>query len=187
MAFSKKQKTKMISDYESWLGKSQAIFMLEYSKMTMKDIDAFRAKVRDTGSEAHIVKNTLMKLAMTNAGYKDVKKTEGTLLVGFAYSDAPALAKVFADASKNSEIFKLRGGYLDRGVDAWNRLKHWLTYRRFPLCAPHCLVLYRLPHPNSSVHWQNRLVRWLLLSKRILIRRPQLPDLTIFRIKKSII
>ncbi len=114
MAFSKKHKTEMISDYETWLGKSQAIFMLEYNKMTMKDIDAFRKKVRETGSEAHIVKNTLMQLAMQKAGYTDVKKTEGTLLVGFAYSDAPALAKVFADACKNSEIFKLRGGYLDK-------------------------------------------------------------------------
>lgn len=114
MAFSKTHKTKMLSDYETWLGKSQAVFMLEYSKMTMKDVDALRAKVRETGSEAHIVKNTLMQLAMQNAGYENVKKAEGTLLVGFAYSDAPALAKVFTDASKNSEIFKLRGGYLDK-------------------------------------------------------------------------
>lgn len=114
MAFSKKHKSKMLSDYETWLGKSQAVFMLEYSKMTMKDIDALRTKVRETGSEAHIVKNTLMELAMKDAGFENVKKAEGTLLVGFAYSDAPALAKVFSDASKNSEIFKLRGGYLDK-------------------------------------------------------------------------
>lgn len=114
MAFSKKHKSKLLSDYETWLGKSQAVFMLEYSKMTMKDIDALRTKVRETGSEAHIVKNTLMELAMKSAGYENVKKAEGTLLVGFAFSDAPALAKVFAEASKNSEIFKLRGGYLDK-------------------------------------------------------------------------
>ena len=114
MAFSKKHKTKLLSDYETWLNKSQAVFMLEYKKMTMKDIDAFRAKVRETGSEAHVVKNTLMQMAMTNAGYKNVTKAEGTLLVGFAYSDAPALAKVFSDASKNSEVFKLRNGYLEK-------------------------------------------------------------------------
>ena len=56
MAFSKNQKTKMLSQYETWLNNSQAVFMLEYKKMTMKDIDAFRAKVRETGSEAHVVK-----------------------------------------------------------------------------------------------------------------------------------
>jgi large subunit ribosomal protein L10 len=55
LAFSKKQKAKMLTEYESWLDKSQAVFMLEFKKMTMKDIDAFRAKVRDTGSEAHVV------------------------------------------------------------------------------------------------------------------------------------
>jgi len=114
LAFTKKHKIKMVSDYEIWLNKSQAVFMIEYKKMKVKDIDALRAKVRDTGSEAHIVKNTLMLLAMKNAGYENLKKVEGTLLVGFAFNDPPALAKVFADSSKNSEIFKLRGGFLEK-------------------------------------------------------------------------
>jgi len=114
LAFTKKHKIKMVSDYETWLNKSQAVFMIEYNKMKVKDIDALRAKVRDTGSEAHIVKNTLMLLAMKNAGYENLKKVEGTLLVGFAFNDPPALAKVFTDSSKNSEIFKLRGGFLEK-------------------------------------------------------------------------
>ncbi len=119
--------------------------MLEYSKMTMKDIDAFRAKVRDTGSEAHIVKNTLMKLAMTNAGYKDVKKTEGTLLVGFAYSDAPALAKVFADASKNSEIFKLRGGYLEQQALSMEQVKALADLPPLPVMRATLLGVIQAP------------------------------------------
>jgi ribosomal protein L10 len=110
LAFTKKHKTKMVSDYETWLNKSQAVFMIEYNKMTMKDIDALRAKVRETGSEAHIVKNTLMQLAMKNAGYADPKKVEGTLLVGFAFDDPPALAKVFADASTASRYARHPAG-----------------------------------------------------------------------------
>lgn len=145
MAFSKNQKSKMLSEYESWLDKSQAVFMLEYKKMTMKDIDAFRAKVRETGSEAHVVKNTLMQLAMTNAGYKDVKKAEGTLLVGFAFSDAPALAKVFSEASKNSETFKLRGGYLDKQLLGVEQVKALADLPPLPVMRATLLGVLQAP------------------------------------------
>ncbi|GAP20572.1 50S ribosomal protein L10 [Leptolinea tardivitalis] len=145
MAFSKEHKSKMLSDYENWLGKSQAVFMLEYNKMTMKDIDAFRTKVRETGSEAHIVKNTLMQLAMTNAGYKDVKKAEGTLLVGFAYNDAPGLAKVFAEASKNSDVFKMRGGYLDKQLLSVEQVKALAELPPLPVMRATLLGVLQAP------------------------------------------
>lgn len=112
MAFTKQHKTKLLAQYEVWAKQSQAIFVIEYSKMGMKDIDAFRAKVREAGGEAHIVKNTVMDIAFKNLGY-NVRNLKGTCLFGFVGTDTPALAKVFADATKNSEVFKLKGGYLN--------------------------------------------------------------------------
>ena len=38
----------------------------------------------------------------------------GTTLMGFAFGDAPALAKVFSEATAKSEVFKLKGGFLDK-------------------------------------------------------------------------
>lgn len=112
MAFSKKQKTAMLAQYEEWLKKSEAIFVLDYKRMTMKDIDTLRAKVREVGGEFHVTKNTLMSLAMENQGFKDHKLMDGPTVVGFAFTDPPAVAKVFSDATVKSEIFKIRGGYL---------------------------------------------------------------------------
>jgi large subunit ribosomal protein L10 len=37
---------------------------------------------------------------------------EGVSLVGFAFHDAPALAKVINDSTAKSEIFAVKGGYL---------------------------------------------------------------------------
>jgi large subunit ribosomal protein L10 len=79
--------------------------------MNMKAIDTLRVKVRDAGGELHVVKNTLMNNAMVNAGI-DSKTLAGTCLFGFAVNDVPALAKVFGDVTKNSEVFKMKGGYL---------------------------------------------------------------------------
>ncbi len=113
MAFSKKQKTDMMVEYQDWVSRSQAVFMLEYNKMSQKDIDALRAKAREAGGEMHIVKNTLFSIALDQLGYEHGKLLENTTLVGFAFGDAPALAKIVNDAAK-ADMFKVKGGVLDK-------------------------------------------------------------------------
>lgn len=112
MAFSKQHKNEMLKGYEQWLKQSQAVFVLEYKKMGMKDVDTLRNKVRDAGGQLHVVKNTLMGLALDHADTHH-KTLEGTSLMAFAINDVPALAKVFLDVTKNSEVYKLKGGYMD--------------------------------------------------------------------------
>ena len=111
MAFTKKYKGVLLKQYEKWLRNSQAVFVLEYTKMGMKSVDKLRSKVHDAGGELHVIKNTLMEKALKNAGIES-KTLVGTCLFGFAINDVPAMAKVFGDVTKNSEVFKLKGGYL---------------------------------------------------------------------------
>ncbi len=111
MAFSKQHKGVLMSQYVTWIKDSQVVFVLEYSHMGMKEIDGIRAKVRDVGGQMHVVKNTVMQLALKEAGIKSDELT-GSLLFGFAFNNPPALAKVLVDSTRNSEIFKLKGGYL---------------------------------------------------------------------------
>jgi len=113
LAFTKQQKTEILAQYEKWVSESQAIFILEYSKMSMKDIDAFRAKAREAGGQVHVCKNTLLGIALDKAGIHYGGMLDKTSLVGFVSHDAPVVAKVFSEATKNSEIFKLKGGVLD--------------------------------------------------------------------------
>lgn len=111
MAFTKDEKTKIIEQYENWLAKSQAIFLVNYSKMSMKEVDAVRAKAREAGGEMHVVKNTLFNRVLDQLGWEGKEYLDQTTLVGFAFNDAPALAKVVNDAAK-TEFFKVKGGLL---------------------------------------------------------------------------
>lgn len=113
MAFSKKQKAEMLTDYDGWFEQSQAVFVLEYTKMRMKDVDALRVKVRETGGHIHVVKNTLVVRALQTHGYQ-VSSLEGSLLFAFAESNPPALAKVMMEVTRNSEMLTLRGGYMEK-------------------------------------------------------------------------
>jgi large subunit ribosomal protein L10 len=112
VAFSKQHKNEMLKGYEQWLKQSQAVFVLEYKKMGMKDVDSLRNKVRDAGGQLHVVKNTLMGIALDHTKTNH-QTLEGTSLMAFAINDVPALAKVFLDVTKNSEVYKLKGGYMD--------------------------------------------------------------------------
>lgn len=161
MAFSKKAKTEMLEQYQTWVNKSQGIFLMEYKGMTMKDIDSLRAKAREAGNEVHIVKNTLIELAIKNAGM-DMPETylEGTTAVGFALQDAPALAKVVSDVTHNSEIFKIKGGYLGAQTISTSEIKALAELPPLPvmrakllgtLLAPASKVARTLAEPGRSL------------------------------------
>jgi len=113
LAFTKEQKANMMAQYQEWVSRSQAVFMLEFGKMGQKDINALRAKAREVGGELHIVKNTLFSIVLDQLGYEHGSLLEKTTLVGFAFGDAPALAKIVNDTAK-SDIYKVKGGVLDK-------------------------------------------------------------------------
>ena len=111
MAFSRKHKEFLVAQYEQWLKESQGVFLLSFNKMAMKDIDAFRTKVREAGGESHVVKNTLFHSVLQSQGYH-TPNMEGTTLVVLARTDAPAIAKLMVDSTVKSEIFAIKGGFL---------------------------------------------------------------------------
>ena len=115
MALTKKQKHDVVAQYGEWLDRSDAFVLAEYTGMTMKDMDALRAKVREAGGEFHVVKNTLAKLALKNA---EIDFEEDHFLsstaIGFAFEDPPALAKAITDFAQNSGFLKVKVGYLDK-------------------------------------------------------------------------
>jgi large subunit ribosomal protein L10 len=113
LAFSRTHKEKLVAQYSEWVERSSALFMMQYAAMTMKEVDALRAKIREAGGEGHVVKNTLMDIVLKDAGFQTGGDLNGSTLMGFAFGDSTALAKVFVDLSKN-ENFKVKGGFLDK-------------------------------------------------------------------------
>jgi len=117
LAVSKERKKEIMAAYQDWLGNSQAVFLAEYIGLTMKDIDALRDKVREVGGEFHVIKNTLGKLAFEEAGYKVPQDYFlGSTAAGFAFEDAPAMAKAMADFSKSVGFLKIKGGYFEANI-----------------------------------------------------------------------
>jgi large subunit ribosomal protein L10 len=120
LAISKERKEEVLSQYTDWLKRSQAVILVEYTGAKMKDLDNIRAKIRETGGEFHVVKNTLARRAFANVGLQFpsdylVKSTA----VSFAFEDAASTAKALADATKGLEFIKVKGGFMgEQNLDA---------------------------------------------------------------------
>lgn len=117
MAVSKARKEETLATYSEWLKKSQAVILVEYSGASMKDLDAIRSKVRESGGEFHVLKNTLARRAFANNGMelpKDflVKSTA----VSFAFTDPASTAKALTEATKGKEFAKVKGGFMSGQV-----------------------------------------------------------------------
>lgn len=112
MAFTKEEKKELVTTYEQWLKEHQAVFVLSFQGMSMKDVNGLRAETRQVGGEVHIVKNTLMNLAIQNSGLENPGWFDGASLISFTQEDAASLAKVINTICRTGEIFAFKGGYL---------------------------------------------------------------------------
>ena len=113
MAVSKERKQEVLVTYDEWLKKSQAVILVEYTGAKMKDLDGIRAKVRESGGEFHVMKNTLARRAFAASGMELpgdylVKSTA----VSFAFSDPASTAKALTEAMKGKEYIKVKGGFM---------------------------------------------------------------------------
>jgi len=113
LAVSKERKQEVLATYDEWLKKSQSVILVEYTGAKMKDLDGIRAKVRESGGEFHVLKNTLARRAFAANGMelpKDylVKSTA----VSFAFSDPASTAKALTEAMKGKDFVKVKGGFM---------------------------------------------------------------------------
>jgi len=116
LAITRQHKEEMLATYVDWLKRSQAVILVEYTGAKMKDMDSIRAKVRESGGEFHVVKNTLIRRALQQQG---MNLPEDVLLqstaMSFAFSDPAATAKALSEATRTFSFVKVKAGFMAGG------------------------------------------------------------------------
>lgn len=113
MAISKERKEEVLAQYNDWVKRSQAVILVEYTGTNMKSLDALRTKIRESGGEFHVVKNTLARrvFADNNMDIPQDFLVKSTA-ISFAFNDPASTAKALTDGTKNSEFVKVKGGFM---------------------------------------------------------------------------
>jgi len=146
LAISKQRKEEMLSQYTAWFNKSEAVILVEYSGVTMKQVDAIRAKIRDTGGEFHILKNTLAQRAFQELGVSIPEGLfEKSTAATFVFGDVAATAKALADATKGMEAIKVKGGFMEKQTLSEAQTKALATLPTLPVVRAQLLGVLQAP------------------------------------------
>jgi large subunit ribosomal protein L10 len=115
LALSRQKKEEVLAQYQKWIEDSQAVVLVEYTGIKMAALDTIRAKLRDTGGEFHIIKNTFArKVFEANGMTVPAEYLVKSTAIAFAFKDAAATTKALTDATVKMEAIKLKGGFLGK-------------------------------------------------------------------------
>ncbi len=82
---------------------AKSVVLVDYNKLTVAEVSALRNKCRESGCEYKVYKNTLVRKAMNDLGFKDFDADlNGPTAVAFG-SDETNAAKVMVAAAKDYE------------------------------------------------------------------------------------
>ena len=96
------------------LGGACAVWVVDYCGLTVKEIQALRRSIREAGGSMKVYKNTLMRIALADAGLPTLDDLlQGPSAFVFADKDAAAAAKAVKEFAKNNQKLEIKGGLME--------------------------------------------------------------------------
>ncbi|MGE5859458.1 MAG: 50S ribosomal protein L10 [Ignavibacteria bacterium] len=120
----KDEKTEIISEVKEMIKNSSAIYLTDYSGITVADISTIRNEFRKEGVRYKVIKNTLFKRALEEAGKYDKLADHLIGMTGYAFaSDNPvAPAKIIKKYNDASQKLSLKACYIENQYYDGNKL-----------------------------------------------------------------
>lgn len=115
------KKQNIVDEISEKVNSSASVVLFEYQGLTVAETNELRKKLRETGSDFKIYKNTLTKRALDSLKI-DLGELGGPKAVAFGI-DAVAPIKVLSDYAKNHPALELKVGYVDGTVADTQMLK----------------------------------------------------------------
>jgi large subunit ribosomal protein L10 len=113
-AMPKQEKVERVAELTQRIEGSDALLLTEYRGLTVSEITELRRSLGEGGTKFQVVKNTLMRRAVNDAGVAELESLlEGPSAVAFVEGDPVAAAKSVVDAAKKYPTLVLKGGFMD--------------------------------------------------------------------------
>ena len=107
------EKVAAVEEIRGHLQASKAVFVTEYRGLTVAEMTRLRRKLRESGTDYKVVKNTLARLAAAGTDAQALEPfLSGPTALAFAKQDPAAAAKALNEFARESRILQVRGGVL---------------------------------------------------------------------------
>ena len=113
---SREDKKQQIQQLKEGFLKSKASFVVNCIGLNVEEMTKLRKELKKSQGTLQVIKNSLSLIAMEEQ--TELKKNYSNFMEGpnafvLAFEDPVQVAKVIQDLSEDSEIFKIKGGFLD--------------------------------------------------------------------------
>lgn len=120
------QKQSVVSEIKDKINNASSIVLFDYRGLTVSEVTELRKKLRESGSEYKVYKNTLTKRALDDLKIDLNEYLAGPSAITFS-SDTLAPIKVLNDFSKNHKALELKVGIVDGKISKLDELKKLAT------------------------------------------------------------
>jgi large subunit ribosomal protein L10 len=107
----REQKEAFVAEFQERLGRSEAIFLTDFTGLNVKAMTSLRSQLKKAGGEYLVVKNRLVRRALAETEIPDISRfLEGPTGVVFGDDDVVAAARTVTDFAKENgdrPVFKV--------------------------------------------------------------------------------
>jgi large subunit ribosomal protein L10 len=110
----RKDKEQVVADLVERLRGSDTLILADYRGLSVSELDDVRTKLLEHGARFTVVKNSLTKLAASEAGLETLTALlDGPTAIAFVGDgDMVAVAKTLNDTAKRTRVLEIKGGIL---------------------------------------------------------------------------
>ncbi len=114
------QNVEMLSQIKQDLDGVNAVWVVDYRGLTVKESEELRRSVREAEASMKVYKNTLMRIALADLEMANMDEIlSGPSAFVFSGADVAASAKALKEYAKKNEKLEIKGGIMDGAfVDA---------------------------------------------------------------------
>lgn len=111
------EKVAIVDELKERFDASSAVVLTEYRGLTVSELENLRGRLRESGGEYKIFKNTFVRFAANEKGLADlVPLLEGPTGLAFVSGDAVEVAKAIREFAKENPELIVKGGILGESI-----------------------------------------------------------------------
>jgi large subunit ribosomal protein L10 len=108
------QKERVVERLAARMREAPAMIVTDYRGLTVTQVADVRRSLSEAGATFHVAKNTLARIAATQAERPDlIALLEGPTAIAFVAEDPSAAAKRLSDLARQTRILQVRGAVMD--------------------------------------------------------------------------
>ncbi|GAB4247403.1 MAG: 50S ribosomal protein L10 [Thermoleophilia bacterium] len=111
------EKVAAVEEIAEDLRSHPSYFLVDYRGLSVGEATELRRRLRDSGAQLKVVKNTLALRALQAAGAGGLEQfLEGPTAIAYCEDDPVAPAKVLQEFAKDKKKLQVKGGWLREGI-----------------------------------------------------------------------